>query len=555
MAERERRALLPARFAPRLWFWTALCAALSLYGCVGPDFLPPEPPDVSSFTPQREPKTFTAQGKTQHLDVSRELPAEWWELFHSPALNGIINRALHDNPNIEAARAALRVAQANVYAEVGQLFPLATGNETSQGGKVATTPGGLAGGVAAPVVGPGSTNPTYYQLHTAQFTVAYTPDIWGGIRRQIENLEAVKENQRFMNEATFLTLTSNIALAAIQEASLRAQISTTERLITISKDILGKIRLQQQAGQVSGLDVAAQEALVAQTEATLPPLRKTLAQQRDLLTVLSGHLPGEGLSERFEFSNLKLPRKLPVSLPSDLVSQRPDVRAAEENFHAACALVGVAIANRLPQVSLTGDIGRSGTSINQLFSNNPAFFFYTGIASASQVIFDGFTLQQRQRAAEAGVDQAAADYRLAVLTAFQNVADVLYAIRYDNEALQKAVLAEEATAKTLQLTRTQLGQGQVAIQTVLGAQTTNLQASLTVIQAQANRYTDTVGLFQALGGGWWNRKLPPPTPEPQAWLASVVGPRPEPVEREYPGATVAETRCFVGVSKEQCPEP
>ncbi len=555
MSPWRRYIVLRGEASLSVWSAIALGAAVSLGSCVGPDFQPPEPPEIASYTPDHQPSNYSAQRKTQHLDISRELPAEWWELFHSTGLNSLINRALHDNPNIESARAALRVAQANVYAEVGQLFPLATGNETSQGGKVATTPGGQNGGVAAPVVGPGSTNPSYYQLHTAQLTVSYVPDIWGGVRRQIENLEALKENQRFMNEATFLTLTSNIAAGAIQEASLRAQIETTERLVTISKDILEKIRLQQQAGQVSGLDVAAQEALLAQTEATLPPLRKALAQQRDQLVVLSGHLPGEGLPERFDFSNLKLPRKLPVLLPSDLVSQRPDVRAAEENFHAACALVGVAIANRLPQVSLTGDIGRSGIGINQLFSNNPAFFFYTGIASASQVLFDGFTLQQRQRAAEAGVDQAAADYRLAVLTAFQNVADTLYAIRYDTDTLKKAVLAEEATAKTLQLTRTQLSQGQVAIQTVLGAQTTNLQASLLVIQAQANRYTDTVGLFQALGGGWWNRNLPPPTPEPQAWLASVAGPRPEPVEREYPGATVAETRCLVDVSKEKCPEP
>ena len=532
----------------------AFCAALGLHACVGPDFQAPEPPDIASFTPERQAKTYSAQGRTQHLDISRELPAEWWELFHSPALDSLINRALHDNPNIESARAALRVAQANVYAEVGQLFPLTTGNETSQGGKVATSPAGQSGGVAAPVVGPGSTNPTYYQLHTAQFTVSYTPDIWGGVRRQVENLESLKETQRFMNEATFLTLTSNIAVDAIQEASLRAQIATIERLIKISKDILEKIRTQQKAGQVSGLDVAAQEALVAQTEATLPPLRKSLALQRDALTVLSGHLPGEGLPERFEFTNLKLPRNLPVSLPADLVSQRPDVRAAEESFHAACALVGVAIANRLPSVSLTGDIGHSAPMFSQLFSNNPAFYFYTGIASASQVLFDGFTLQQRQRAAEAGVDQAAAQYRLAVITAFQNVADTLYAIRYDTASLQKALLAEEATAKTLQLTRTQLSQGQVAIQTVLGAQSANLQASLTVILAQTNRLSDTVGLFQALGGGWWNRNLPPPTPEPQAWLASVVGPRPEPVEREYPGATVNESRCLVDVSKEKCPE-
>ncbi len=404
-------------------------------------------------------------------------------------------------------RRRLRVAQANVYAEVGQLFPLATGNIQSEGGKVATTPNGIAGGVAAPVVGPNSTNPTYYQLHTAQVTVSFVPDIWGGVRRQIENLEALKENQRFMNEATFLTLTSNIAVGAIQEASLRAQISVTQRLVRISKEILGKIEIQQKAGQVSGLDVAAQKALVAQTEATLPSLQKALASQRDLLTILSGHLPGEGLPEKFEFTNLKLPRRLPVQLPFDLVSQRPDVRAAEENFHAACALVGVAIANRLPQISLTGDIGRQGTQFNQLFSGSNAFLFYTGIASASQVLFDGFTLQQRQRAAEAGVDQAAADYRLAVLTAFQNVADALHAIRYDTVSLQKALLAESATAETLKLTRIQLTQGQVAIQTVLGAQTTNLQASLAVVQAQTNRFSDTVALFQALGGGWWNRDL------------------------------------------------
>lgn len=497
---------------------------------------------------------YSARGQTQHLEITRDLPSEWWELFHSPDLNSLIARALHDNPNLASAQAALRVAQANVYAEVGQLFPLATGNVTSQGGKVATTPNGQSGGVAAPVVGPNNTNPTYYQLHTAQVTVTYTPDIWGGVRRQIENLEAVKENQRFMNEATFLTLTSNIAVGAIQEASLREQIAVTRRLIRISKDILAKIELQQKAGQVSGLEVAAQKALVAQTEATLPPLQLALANQRDTLTVLSGHLPGEGLPEKFQFTKLKLPRHLPVQLPFDLVSQRPDIRAAEATFHSACALVGVAIANRLPQVTLTGDLGRQGTQFNQLFSNNPAFLFYTGIGSATQVLFDGFTLQQLQRAAEAGVDQAAANYRLAVLTAFENVADSLHAIRYDTVSLQKALLAESATAETLKLTRVQLTAGQVAIQTVLGAQTTYLQASLAVVQAQANRFADTVALFQALGGGWWNRDLGPHVPEPQAWLASVIGPRPEPVAREFPGATVNESRCIVSITREKCPE-
>jgi outer membrane protein TolC len=351
--------------------------------------------------------------------------------------------------------------------------------------------------------------------------VTYVPDLWGGVRRQIENLEALEENQRFTNEATFLTLTSSIALGAIQEASLRAQIQVTERLIRISKQILDKIRIQRDAGQVSELDVASQEALVAQTE-------------------------------RFEFTNLKLPRHLPVSLPSDLVAQRPDVRAAEENMHAACALIGVAIANRLPQLVLTGNIGRSGTSFANLFSSNPAFYFYNGMANATQVLFDGFTLQQRQRAAEAGFDQAAAQYRLAVLTAFQNVADALYAIEHDTVALQKALVAEAATLKALTLTRKQLSEGQVSIQIVLNAQTTYLQASLVVVQAQANRYSDTVGLFQALGGGWWNRRAWPHVPEPEAWLTTVLGPRPGPIGFEYPGASQNEARCSVA---SDCPVP
>jgi NodT family efflux transporter outer membrane factor (OMF) lipoprotein len=514
--------------------------SLSLAACVGPDFQPPAPPVVGAFTPERLPKTSQAGGKAQSLELTGALPSEWWALFHSQALNGLIARALRDNPTVEAAQAALRVAQANVYAEAGLLFPLASGSYEGQGGKVATSP--VNGGVAAPVVGPNGGNPTYFSLHTAQFTVSYVPDLWGGTRRQIENLEAIKESQRFTNEATFLTLTASIALGAIQEASLRAQISVTERLIGIAKDILEKVRLQKNLGQLSELDVAAQEALVAQAEATLPPLRKALAQSRDALTVLSGHLPGEGLPERFSFESLKLPRRLPLSLPADLISQRPDVRAAEANMHAACALIGVAVAARLPQLSLTGDIGRSGTQFANLFSNNPAFYFYTGLANASQTIFDGFTLQQKQRAAEAGLDQAAAQYRLAVLTAFQNVADALYAIRHDTAGLEKAILAEAAAAKSLKLTRLQLDEGQVAIQQVLGAQTTYLQASLTVIVAQTNRYADSVGLFAALGGGWWNREAPAHVPQPEAWLTSVSGVKPDPVAVEYPGATQNEAR-------------
>ncbi|MGO9485824.1 MAG: efflux transporter outer membrane subunit [Rhodomicrobium sp.] len=509
----------------------SLAGCLALPSCVGPDFQIPKAPEIAAFTPERQPANNTAGGKTQTLEISNKLPADWWALFHSHALNTLVERALRDNPNVEAAQAALRVAQANVYAEVGQLFPLASGDYSGTGGR------------SAPL---GATSPTnsspYYTLHTGQLSVSYVPDIWGGTRRQIESLDALKDNQRFANEATFLTLTSSIALGAVQEASLRGQIAVTERLIKIAKEILEKVKLQKELGQLTGLDVAGQEALVAQTEATLPPLRKALDQNRDSLTALSGHFAGQGLPERFDFAGLKLPRFLPVSLPSEVIAQRPDVRAAEENMHAACALIGVAIANRLPQFSIDGAVGRQGTQFANLLSASPQFYFYNGIANASQTIFDGFTLQQKQRAAEAGLDQAAAQYRMAVLTAFQNVADALYAIRHDTVGLQKAILAETAAKKSLDLTRIQLNEGQVSFPQLLAAQTAYLQASLVVIQAQANRYSDTVALFQALGGGWWNRAAPPHMEQPGSWLTSVTGVEPDPVAKEYSGASQNEAR-------------
>ncbi len=524
-----RRAVTQlSSFASRGGSALAFGFCLTLGACmVGPDFEIPPPPEIGKLTPDALRTANTAAGNTQRFVSGQDIPAEYWALFHSPALNALVSRALRDNPNIDAARAAIRAARANLYAQAGILFPQVGGAYTGQGGKQAVDPS--VGG------------PSYYSLHTAQIAVSFVPDVWGGARRQVENLEAVRDNQRFQNEATFLTLTSNVAAGAIQEASLRAQIQVTQRLIVIARDILDKLRLQKEAGQSSEMDVASQEALVAQTEATLPPLRKALDQQRDALIVLSGHLPGEGLPEKFEFADFKLPRSLPVSLPSKIVAQRPDVRAAEENMRAASALIGAAIANRLPQFSLTGNIGRSGPYFENLFSSNPAFYFYTGVANASQVIFDGFTLQQRQRAAEAGLDEAAAQYRLAVLTAFQNVADSLYAIKHDTIGLQKAIEAENATAKALRLTRLQLTEGQVAYTQLLTAQTAYLQAALTVIQAQTNRYSDTVALFLALGGGWWNRQAAPPIGEPQAWLASVTGSA-DPHAAAYPGATANEAR-------------
>jgi NodT family efflux transporter outer membrane factor (OMF) lipoprotein len=319
----------------------------------------------------------------------------------------------------------------------------------------------------------------------------------------VESLKAQEENQRFMLEATYLTLTSNVVAAAVQEASLRGQIAATEETIQIEANLLGILHKQLDLGQVAGADVAAQEAALAQAQLALPSLQKQLAQQRDLLTALAGRVPSDEVAERFELAMLDLPLDLPVSLPAKLVDQRPDVRAAEAAMHAASAEIGVAVAARLPQISLTGQVGSSANEFSRLFT--PGNNFWTIAAGVTQPIFQGGTLLHKQRAAEAGFDQAAAQYRNTVLTAMQNVADALHALQSDADALRAAVAAERAAGRSLAITRSQLQLGQIAYLALLNAEQTYQQARLALVQAQANRLADTAALFQALGGGWWNR--------------------------------------------------
>jgi len=473
-----------------------LGAALALPACtVGPDFaIPPAP--VVALTPKPLKAPGTAGKEAQRFVQGLGIPGAWWRLFRSRELSNLMERALRDNFDLKVAQAALRVAHANVQAQRGAFFPTIAGNYSASRQKAAT---------AEDLTPPTNSGTPYFTLHTAQLTIAYVPDVFGGTRRQVESLEAQAEAQRFQLEATYLTLTSNIALAAVQEASVRGQIDATQKIIRIERELLDLLRRQLEAGQVSEVDVAAQEAALAQAEQALPPLQKQLAIQRDLLTALTGHLAGEGLPERFDFAGLHLPKDLPVSLSSQLVEQRPDIRAAQANLHSTAALVGVAVANRLPAFNLTGNVGKLAEQFPNLFNPAPQFLFWTIAGSVTQPIFDGFTLEQRQRAAEAGWDQAAAQYCSTVVTAFQNVADALQTVELDGNALRAATAAERAAEKSLRLTREQLELGQVSALQLLNAQQVYLSALLSVVVAKANRYADTVALFQALGGGWWNR--------------------------------------------------
>lgn len=472
-----------------------------LAGCaVGPNFKEPAAPNVSGYTAKPLSAvvgtTNVASGQAQYFVQGMDISGQWWTLFHSKPLNDLIERSLTNNPNIKAAQAALIIARENVLAQRGAYWPNVTAGLSASRQEQSE--------VLAPVPNyPTTTAEFTYDLFTPQVSVSYVPDVFGVNRRTVESLQAQENLARFQWIAADIALSANVVSAAIQEASLRAQIDATRRMIAINTNMLRVLRSQFAGGYTSKLAVAAQEAQLAQAEAALPPLLTQLAQQRDLLAVLAGAFPTEDLPEKFKLSNLQLPEELPVSLPSKLVEQRPDVRQAEENLHYACAQIGIAIANRLPNITLTANAGSTALQLDQLFASGTGFW---GIgAAATAPVFEGGTLLHRERAAKAAYLQAAAQYRSTVLTAFQNVADTLNALQHDGDAVRTAAAAADAAKVTLDLTQRQLQTGYTDYLSALSAELDYQQALITLVQAQANRYSDTAALFLALGGGWWNR--------------------------------------------------
>jgi NodT family efflux transporter outer membrane factor (OMF) lipoprotein len=405
----------------------------------------------------------------------------------------LVKQALQANPNLASAEAALRQARELTAAQRGAFFPQASLTPTVTR---ALTP-------TAAVSATSPTGNPYYSLITPQLNVSFVPDVFGANARAVESLAAQEEAQAFQLEAVRLTLTANVVTGAIQAAMLSAQIAATEDAIGAQRSLLEILRRQQSAGQTSGADVAAQEAALAQSEQALPPLRKQLAVQRDALLALAGRFPSEAIEADFALDGFALPTELPVSLPSDLVTQRPDIRQAEANLHAASAGIGQAVAARLPQITLSAQAGGSANSIAQLFHPGTAFWVLTGGLTAP--LFDGFALFHREQAARAAFDQAGAQYRATVLAAFQNVADSLKALSADADGLRAAKAATEAAKRSLDIVRAQLNVGQVPYANLLIAQNAYQQAHIALVQAQANRLADTAALFQALGGGWWNR--------------------------------------------------
>ena len=482
-------------------FLTAAVLSAALCDCaVGPDFKRPTPPAAADYG-EASKRSDTASvpdiagGNAQRFVTGMDIPAQWWKVFQSPKLDGLVDRAIKANPNMEAAKAALRQAHELYLAQRTTYWPTVQGQFDAQRAKNATET--IANPTSLPQENP------YYNLFTAQLAVSYTPDVWGASRRGVEAARAQDNSTRFQLEATYLTLSSNVVVAAIQEAGLRGQIAATRRLLELQHELTGKVRQQKTIGTATRLDVLTQEASEAQTAATLAPLQKQLGQTRDALTALLGKLPAQEPAETFQLEELTLPTDLPVSLPSRLVEQRPDVRQAEENLHIASAQAGVAIADMLPQFAITGTWGSTALALDDLFKTGTGFWDIG--ASLTQTLFDAGALIHKHRAADAALDQAGAQYRAAVILACQNVADTLRALQSDADALQADAESARAGKAAFDLARRQLQLGTISTVAVLNAEQLYQQAELALIQAQANRYADTAALFQALGGGWWNR--------------------------------------------------
>jgi NodT family efflux transporter outer membrane factor (OMF) lipoprotein len=469
----------------------------ALCGCtVGPDFHRPAPPDTDHYVAGAPIDAVGAPGSaapTQTLVAEQDIPAQWWNLFHSGPLDTLVRAALQDSPTIVAAAAALRSAHEGYIAQRGSsLYPQIDGQFQAQR-------------EAAPAAAFG-----FPQLGTSTFTlfdaavnVSYKFDLVGATRRQLEALAAQTDYQHWQLEAARLTLAANIVTTVITAAALNDQVAATNEILATERDQLAIIRRQQSAGAASQTDVLTQQAQVSQLEATLPGLQKSVAQAGHRLAVLSGQTPDHASTGDLSLSTLTLPAQLPVSLPAKLVRQRPDVLASESQLHQASAQAGVATANLYPQLTLSGSIGSETTSITDLFGAGTTAWNIGG--SLLQPLFHGGELRAKRRQAFDDLDQATAQYRCTVLSALQDVADTLRALQDDALTLQADVQAEAAAHDSLEITRRQFQVGGTSYVNLLIAQRQYAQARLTRIQGAMARMTDSAALLQALGGGWWNR--------------------------------------------------
>ena len=487
----------PSRLATKLC-GIALLGALSSCA-VGPNFHRPNAPPVTHYANGADPtETATVDGSAQKFSPGAQLAADWWRLFGSSKLDEVISGAIANNPGLQAAQASLRASQDNLRSGYGIFYPTIDADAAAT--RERYSPANLG------ERSPGSV----FNLFTLSASVSYALDLFGGQRRLVEGLRAGADVAHATERATYLTLSSNIVNTVIAKAAYRAEIDASEQLIALQKQQVQLAEVQAHAGTVPYSNVLSLRSQLASYEAAIPQLEQKLAQSDDLLATLAGYTPAEWTAPEVGLADLTLPADLPVSLPSDLVRQRPDILAAEATAHAASANVGVTTAALFPSVTLSGGLEAATNSTSTLFPANGRAWSVG--ANATAPLFEGGTLWFRRKAAIDSYQQAVALYRQTVLSAFEQVADTLRALDHDAETLGAEEAALAAAKEALHLIQANYEAGLSTYLDVLTADALYHQAQIAELQAIAVRYQDTVALFAALGGGWWSAQAPDTEP-------------------------------------------
>jgi NodT family efflux transporter outer membrane factor (OMF) lipoprotein len=491
---------------------------------VGPDFTSPEPPSVARYSSPGEATVLHEGGgpavPTQAIAVGKRVTTEWWKLFRSAKLDALVEQAIAGSHTLESAKARLAQAGEAIAAVSSALYPQVGFNATDTQGKQTAASFGLG-----PNVAPLPPAFNFFQVGPA---VNYTPDLFGGTRRHIEQEAALADYQRDQLDAAYLSLTENTVAQAIQGAAIRAQLKAIQDIIDIDQQNVELVRKERLAGSVPDSDVIAAESQLAADETLLPGLDQQLSISKHALAVLVGRAPGNWSPPEFDLAALTLPGRLPVSLPSELVHQRPDIQAAEAQLHAASAQIGIATAQLYPSITLSAGVSGSSLDGGTLFS--PAGLVWSVAAGLAQPVFDGGMREAERRAALDAFKASAADYQQVVLRAFGQVADILQALAHDAKLLEAQKRALDMASESLRLQRINYSNGGIGILNLLDAQRQYQRARLGYIRAEAQRYQDTVQLLVAMGGSWWDAKVV--IRENGGWLRKVANDRPALADRQ-----------------------
>jgi NodT family efflux transporter outer membrane factor (OMF) lipoprotein len=452
-----------------------------LTGCtVGPEFKRPAPPAVATYLAPGEKADAAAAAGTA--------PVRWWTAFGSPAIDALVDRALAHNKSLAASNATLEKAREQWRAIRGAQLPQIDASTRLDQQEINFAAYGFSG-----------TNPQF-ALYSVGGTASYDLDLFGRRRRQTEQAAADAESQQRQAEAAHLTIAGQVVTQAITLAAINSRIATVEALIADDRKNVDLTDKRRRAGEGTLVQVLTAQSQLADDQTALPPLYQQLGQATHLLAVLVGEAPADFAAPDLTLAALTLPKSIPVSLPSELVHRRPDILQAEADLHGATAAIGVAQARLYPDITLGATLTQGSPHLADVLKSG--FRGYDIFAGLTAPIFHGGTLKAERNAA---IDEARASdarYRQTVLTAFQQVADLLTALQHDRETLAANKQAIDVAGRALQLSRRSFEVGNSGVLDIVDAQRVYQRAVSASVEASARQYLDSAQLFVATAGGW-----------------------------------------------------